>query len=110
MKAKLIAEGKEFPIEILDPELQKMLVPQKKTGYERVSERQMYWLQDIVDSIIIHYCPHCGKSYYAEQYSDRTLLGWTPIYKDGVLMNHDPNVTTTYCLCLSCGKSFSFKE
>ena len=36
MVAKLIVEGKEFPIEIQDPELQKLLVPQKKTGYERV--------------------------------------------------------------------------
>ena len=59
---------------------------------------------------VIHYCPHCGESYYSEQYFIRTLLGWTPIYKDGVLMNYDPNVTTTYCICLSCGKGFSFKE
>ena len=36
MIAKLIVEGKEFPIEIQDPELQKMLAPNKKTGYERV--------------------------------------------------------------------------
>lgn len=36
MIAKLIVEGKEFPIEIQDPELQKLLVPPKKTGYERV--------------------------------------------------------------------------
>lgn len=37
MIAKLIVEGKEFPIEIQDPELEKLLVPPKKTGYERVS-------------------------------------------------------------------------
>lgn len=36
MKAKLIVEGKEFDIDILDPELQKLVKPQKKTGYERV--------------------------------------------------------------------------
>ena len=36
MKAKLIVDGKEFPIEIQDLELQKLLTPQKKTGYERV--------------------------------------------------------------------------
>lgn len=59
---------------------------------------------------IIHYCPHCGKSYYAEQYSCSTLLWWVPIYKDGVLMNHNPNVTTTYCYCLNCGQDFSFEE
>lgn len=37
MIAKLIVEGKEFPIEIQDPELQKLLAPPKKTGYERVN-------------------------------------------------------------------------
>ena len=55
-------------------------------------------------------CPHCGKSYYAEQYSTRTCVGWAPIYKNGMLMNHDPNVTTTYCHCLNCGKDFSFEH
>ena len=45
MKAKLIVEGREFPIEIQDPELQKLLTPQK-TGYERVGAGQKYWLQD----------------------------------------------------------------
>lgn len=47
MKAKLIVEGKEFPIEIQDPELQKLLTPQKKTGYERVDAGQKYWVQNI---------------------------------------------------------------
>lgn len=42
MKATLIVEGKEFPIEINDPELQKLVVPSKKTGYERCGEGQMY--------------------------------------------------------------------
>ena len=46
MKAKLIVDGKEFPIEIQDPELQKLLTPRKKTGYERV-EGQKYWIQNI---------------------------------------------------------------
>lgn len=35
MKAKIVVEGKEFPIEIFDPELEKLIKPQKKTGYER---------------------------------------------------------------------------
>lgn len=39
MKAKLIVEGKEFDIEILDPELQKIVKP-KHTGYEKTKE---YW-------------------------------------------------------------------
>lgn len=42
MKATLIVEGKEFPIEIQDPELQKLLKPPKKTGYERVGEGHTY--------------------------------------------------------------------
>lgn len=47
MKAKLIVEGKEFSIEIQDPELQKLLTSRKKTGYERVGAGQTYWLQDV---------------------------------------------------------------
>lgn len=43
MKAKLIVEGKEFPIEIHDPELQKLLTPQKTTGYERVGDGHTYF-------------------------------------------------------------------
>ena len=43
MKAKLIVEGKEFTIEIQDPELQKLLTPQKKTGYERRDKLNMYY-------------------------------------------------------------------
>ena len=51
MKAKLIVEGKEFPIEIQDPELQKLLTSQKKTGYERVDAGQTYWLQDVTGKV-----------------------------------------------------------
>lgn len=46
MQAKLIVEGREFPIEIHDPELQKLLTPQKKTGYERVEEASRYYYVD----------------------------------------------------------------
>ena len=46
MKAKLIVEGREFPIEIQDPELQKLLMPQKKTGYERVETDIDYYYVD----------------------------------------------------------------
>ena len=42
MKAKLIVEGKEFDIDILDPELQKLITP-KRTGYERVKQHDDYW-------------------------------------------------------------------
>ncbi len=44
MKAKLVVDGKEFPIEIQDHELQKLLAS-RKTGYERVDESQKYWYQ-----------------------------------------------------------------
>lgn len=42
MKAKLVVEGKEFDIEINDPELQKLVAPPKRTGYERVGEGHTY--------------------------------------------------------------------
>ena len=53
MKAKLVVEGKEFDIEILDPKLQELIAPKKKTGYERVKENNYYW---IVDSHSQVYC------------------------------------------------------
>ena len=44
MKATLVIEGKEFPIEINDPELQKLVAPQpKKTGYEKVDCARSYF-------------------------------------------------------------------
>lgn len=55
-------------------------------------------------------CPHCGESYYEELYSTSTLLGWTPVYKDGKLINSDPNIITTHCSCLSCNEKFSYKN
>lgn len=42
MLAKLLIEGREFQIEIQDPELQKLLKP-KNTGYERVEHNQKYY-------------------------------------------------------------------
>lgn len=55
-------------------------------------------------------CPHCGESYYAENYSTTTLLGWTPIYKNGQLINENPNTTTTHCTCLVCHKEFTYND
>ena len=43
MKAKLIVEGREFDIEINDPELEKLVKPPKKTGYERVARGSEYF-------------------------------------------------------------------
>lgn len=53
-------------------------------------------------------CPYCGESYYAENYSTTTAMYWAPIYRNGVLINENPNTTTTYCTCCNCGKSFSY--
>lgn len=46
MKAKLIVEGKEFEVDINHPELEKLLKPEKKTGYERVKTSEQYWFED----------------------------------------------------------------
>ena len=43
MLAKLVVEGKEFDIEILDPKLQELITPKKKTGYERIDKNGMYY-------------------------------------------------------------------
>ena len=77
MKAKLIVEGKEFPIEIQDPELQKLLMPQK-TGYERVGAGQKYWLQDARgrvcwDTEPIHFTEYNEDYNSANYYSDDTI-------------------------------------
>jgi 5-methylcytosine-specific restriction endonuclease McrA len=55
-------------------------------------------------------CPKCGKSHYAYLYGTRTLLGWTPIYKDGKLVNKDPNRTTHHLKCQECGHQWSTTE
>ena len=52
MKATLIVEGKEFPIEINDPELQKLIAPPKKTGYERVADSYAYYFANSFNNII----------------------------------------------------------
>ena len=55
-------------------------------------------------------CPHCGKSYYAERYTTCTAMYFTPIYKDGVNINPDKNITTHVCECMNCGQIFSWRE
>lgn len=47
MKAKLIVEGKAFDIEILDPKLQELIAPTKKTGYERSNYNELYYIENI---------------------------------------------------------------
>lgn len=77
MKAKLIVEGREFPIEINDPELQKLLKPQKKTGYERVAKGSEYFYtfgDASVNSIEDDRDASSNDDYdVADYYSDRTV-------------------------------------
>lgn len=77
MKAKLVVEGKEFPIEILDPELQKLLAPQKKTGYDRVELDNTYYYDDCNGSVCneIEEQHNCDNISYdgANYYSDQTV-------------------------------------
>lgn len=77
MKAKLIVDGKEFPIEIQDPELQKLLTP-RKTGYERVEAGQKYWLQDMDCDVCwatesIYFTENNEDYNSANYYSDETI-------------------------------------
>jgi len=55
-------------------------------------------------------CPHCGESYYMENYTTTTDLYFPPIYKDGVNINPDRNTVTVYCTCMNCKKEFSFSK
>ena len=54
-------------------------------------------------------CPQCGATYYKERYSVCTAMYYPPIYKDGMNINPDGNITTTICLCLNCGENFSYQ-
>jgi len=55
-------------------------------------------------------CPHCGASYYSVNYRVTTCIGWTPVYKDGVQVNKNPNKVSVNCTCCNCGKEFSYTE
>jgi len=55
-------------------------------------------------------CPNCEKSHYVEHYSTTTALGWVQEYKNGELVNSNPNVSTTYCTCCECGHDFFYTE
>lgn len=79
MNAKLIVEGKEFDIEILDPQLQELLKPKaNKTGYERAKSNDTFY---VIDSFgeIIEGCREdrtmiCDKRYnVANYYSDKDV-------------------------------------
>jgi hypothetical protein len=79
MKAKLIVEGKEFDIEIQDPELQK-LVMQKKTGYERVDMNHEYYADYHGDAI--------GNNECADG-SDELLFNSANYYSDSIVAENN---------------------
>lgn len=49
MRAILVIDGKEFPIDILDPDLQEIIKPKtaRHTGYERVRRGDRYWIDEV---------------------------------------------------------------
>lgn len=77
MKAKLIVEGKEFDIDILDPELEKLLKPKKRTGYERNEKYGLIYSEDSDGDVRMANESESGfanKLYnVANYYSDKTV-------------------------------------
>lgn len=77
MKAKLIVEGKEFDIEINDPELQKLIKPEKKTGYEPSKYHWSYFYvnDDGEAKVCIETNELKNQNHYneANYYSDKTI-------------------------------------
>lgn len=53
-------------------------------------------------------CPNCGESYYTERYTTSTAMYFPPVWKNGVNLNPDRNIHTTYCTCMNCHKEFSY--
>ena len=54
-------------------------------------------------------CPHCSESYYMEKYTIATAMYFPPIYKNGVNINPDRNISTHVCQCLNCQHVFSYQ-
>ena len=129
MNAKLIVEGKEFNIEILDPELQKLIAPpEKKTGYERVNKFERYWYTDTLSvEIAKEEGDDVDLELYdaANYYSDKTVaennaradklmrqlrrfavehrekeLDWSDITMDKYQIYYDKIYSRTLCACV----------
>ena len=78
MKAKLIIEGKEIEIEISEEEYKKLqLSEEKKTGYERVPESDIYFYANTKGDVetACEDCYDVDDEYYesANYYSDKTV-------------------------------------
>lgn len=77
MKAKLIVDGNEFDIEILDTKLQELLVPKKKTGYERVEQGREFIFQHVDGSVCTGYDHHnkkCNDYFDAANYYSSSVV------------------------------------
>lgn len=92
----------------------KVKMDRKYLSIEELNEicenTKMKVADQILDAGTNRYCPNCGESYYMENYSMSTAMYFPPIYKDGVNINPDRNIHTTYCTCMNCGKEFSYKN
>lgn len=77
MKAKLIVEDKEFEIDINSPELEKLIKPEKKTGYERAEMGKCYWFQgpngEVCQTTDFQRVVDTGGYKAANYYSDKTV-------------------------------------
>ena len=77
MKAILIVNGKEFPIEIHDPKLIEEITPPKKTGYERAKSGCRYYYlngKNLVFDNCEDYCVFDNEVYStANYYTSKTV-------------------------------------
>lgn len=76
MKAKLLFNDKEFEVEISEEQVQALTETKKKTGYERVAQREIYYIE--IDNGNINYIESfasfdCERYECANYYSDRTV-------------------------------------
>lgn len=55
-------------------------------------------------------CPKCGSEHYKYEGSISTLLGTYTEYKDGEIIQRNPNITTDQVTCLECGERFEIKH
>lgn len=51
-------------------------------------------------------CPKCGSEHYKYEGSISTLLGTYAEYKDGEIIQRNPNITTDQVTCLECDERF----
>jgi hypothetical protein len=88
MKAKLVVEGKEFDIEILDPKLQELIAPKKKTGYERVEQGKEFIFQRS-DGVAMagydHHNVNCNNYFDAANYYSSSVVGDNNVRADKLM-------------------------